>query len=38
MQSKPIIGMNMDYRSAKKDSPAFSYLGRAIGGAAVGSR
>ncbi|HEY5315854.1 MAG TPA: gamma-glutamyl-gamma-aminobutyrate hydrolase family protein, partial [Pirellulales bacterium] len=26
MQSKPIIGMNMDYRSAKKDSPAFSYL------------
>ena len=26
MQSKPLIGLNMDYRSAKKDSPAFSYL------------
>jgi putative glutamine amidotransferase len=26
MQSKPIIGLNMDYRSAKKDSPAFSFL------------
>lgn len=26
METKPLIGMNMDYRSAKKDSPAFSYL------------
>ena len=26
MQTKPLIGLNMDYRSAKKDSPAFSYL------------
>lgn len=26
MQSKPLIGLNMDYRSAKKDAPAFSYL------------
>lgn len=26
MNSKPLIGVNADYRSAKKDSPAFSYL------------
>jgi putative glutamine amidotransferase len=26
MQSKPLIGVNADYRSAKKDSPAFSYV------------
>jgi putative glutamine amidotransferase len=26
MESKPVIGLNMDYRSAKKDSPAFSFL------------
>ena len=26
MSSKPLIGMNADYRSARKDSPAFSYL------------
>jgi putative glutamine amidotransferase len=26
MDSKPLIGLNADYRSAKKDSPAFSYL------------
>ena len=26
MQSKPLIGLNADYRAAKKDSPAFSYL------------
>jgi putative glutamine amidotransferase len=26
MGSKPLIGINADYRSAKKDSPAFSYL------------
>ena len=24
--SKPLIGLNADYRSAKKDAPAFSYL------------
>ena len=24
--SKPIIGINMDYRSARKDAPAFAYL------------
>jgi putative glutamine amidotransferase len=26
MRKKPLIGLNADYRSAKKDSPAFSYL------------
>jgi putative glutamine amidotransferase len=26
MQNKPLIGINSDYRSAKKDAPAFSYL------------
>lgn len=26
MSSKPLIGLNADYRSARKDSPAFSYL------------
>jgi putative glutamine amidotransferase len=26
MQSKPLIGVNADYRSAKKDAPAFSYV------------
>lgn len=26
MNRKPLIGLNADYRSAKKDSPAFSYL------------
>lgn len=26
MQSKPLIGLNADFRSAKKDSPAFSYV------------
>jgi putative glutamine amidotransferase len=26
MESKPLIGLNADYRSARKDSPAFSYL------------
>ena len=26
MSSKPLIGVNAEYRSAKKDSPAFSYL------------
>src|SRR3990170_3172171 len=26
MSAKPIIGMNADYRSARKDAPAFSYL------------
>jgi len=26
MNSKPLIGLNADYRSAKKDSPAFSYI------------
>jgi putative glutamine amidotransferase len=26
MRKKPLIGVNADYRSAKKDSPAFSYL------------
>lgn len=26
MGSKPLIGLNADYRSARKDSPAFSYL------------
>jgi putative glutamine amidotransferase len=26
MESKPLIGVNADFRSAKKDSPAFSYL------------
>ena len=24
--SKPLIGINADYRSARKDTPAFSYL------------
>lgn len=27
MASKPLIGVNADYRSARKDAPAFSYLG-----------
>jgi putative glutamine amidotransferase len=26
MNSKPLIGLNADYRSSRKDSPAFSYL------------
>ncbi len=26
MRSKPLIGLNADYRSAKKDSPAFSFV------------
>jgi len=26
MNAKPMIGLNADYRSARKDSPAFSYL------------
>jgi len=26
MHAKPIIGLNADYRSARKDSPAFAYL------------
>ena len=26
MKKKPIIGINADYRSARRDSPAFSYL------------
>ena len=26
MNGKPLIGLNADYRSARKDSPAFSYL------------
>lgn len=26
MNSKPIIGLNVDYRGARKDSPAFAYL------------
>ncbi len=26
MRSKPLIGLNADYRAAKKDSPAFSYV------------
>lgn len=26
MSTKPMIGLNMDYRAAKKDSPAFSYV------------
>jgi putative glutamine amidotransferase len=26
MRSKPFIGLNADYRSAKKDSPAYSYV------------
>lgn len=26
MDSKPLIGLNADYRSAKKDSPAFSFV------------
>lgn len=26
MQSKPLIALNADYRAAKKDSPAFSYV------------
>lgn len=27
MRTKPLIALNADYRSAKKDSPAFSYVG-----------
>ena len=26
MSSKPVIGVNLDYRSARKDSPAFAFL------------
>jgi putative glutamine amidotransferase len=26
MQRKPLVGLNADYRSAKKDSPAFSFV------------
>ncbi len=26
MRSKPLIGLNADFRSAKKDAPAFSYI------------
>jgi putative glutamine amidotransferase len=26
MRSKPLVGVNADFRAAKKDSPAFSYL------------
>ncbi len=26
MKKKPLIGLNLDYRGAKKDSPAFSYV------------
>lgn len=26
MQSKPLIGLNADFRASKKDAPAFSYL------------
>ena len=26
MAAKPLIGVNAEYRSARKDSPAFSYL------------
>ncbi|HUY88003.1 MAG TPA: gamma-glutamyl-gamma-aminobutyrate hydrolase family protein, partial [Pirellulales bacterium] len=26
MQTKPLIGLNADYRAAKKDAPAFSYV------------
>ena len=26
MRSKPLIGLNADYRAAKKDSPAFSFV------------
>ncbi|HEX4128537.1 MAG TPA: gamma-glutamyl-gamma-aminobutyrate hydrolase family protein [Pirellulales bacterium] len=26
MNNKPLIGLNMDYRAAKKDAPAFSYV------------
>ena len=26
MESKPLIGLNADFRSARKDSPAFSYI------------
>ena len=26
MDRKPLIGLNIDYRPAKKDSPAFSFL------------
>ena len=26
MRKKPLIGLNADYRAAKKDSPAFSYV------------
>ena len=25
-RSKPLIGLNADFRSAKKDAPAFSYV------------
>lgn len=26
MRSKPLIGLNLDYRSARKDAPAYAYL------------
>ena len=26
MRSKPLIGLNADFRAAKKDAPAFSYV------------
>ena len=26
MHRKPIVGLNADYRAAKKDSPAYSFL------------
>ena len=26
MQSKPLIGLNADFRSVQRDSPAFSYV------------
>ena len=26
MRKKPLIGLNADYRAAKKDSPAFTYV------------
>src|SRR6516165_12044802 len=26
MRKKPLIGLNADYRSSKKDAPAFSYV------------
>ena len=26
MRSKPLIGLNADYRAAKKDAPAFTFV------------